>query len=149
MVQQVKLALVREREPAMLERKRWNEIAKRSEGGSGVGWGVEEEEGEEEERGEFELCTSGSDRDRRDLAGVPCRFSCDLRVGAGGEVLIEGPPGEAVEGAGAGAVCRTGDAAMLAARPDTWTGWGAVCTKLWAVGNVGIGFVPRRTWVVS
>ena len=36
MVQQVKLALVREREPAMLERKRWNEIAKRSEGGSRV-----------------------------------------------------------------------------------------------------------------
>ena len=38
MVQQVKLALVREREPAMLERKRLNKIAKpRSEGGSGIG----------------------------------------------------------------------------------------------------------------
>ena len=37
MVQQVKLALVRERKPAMLERKRWNEIAKRSEGGSRIG----------------------------------------------------------------------------------------------------------------
>ena len=37
MVQRGKLALVREREPAMLERKRWNEIAKRSEGGSGIG----------------------------------------------------------------------------------------------------------------
>ena len=32
MVQQVKLALVREREPAMLERKRWNEIARRKRG---------------------------------------------------------------------------------------------------------------------
>ena len=37
MVQQVKLALVWEREPAMLERKKWNENAKRSEGGSRVG----------------------------------------------------------------------------------------------------------------
>ena len=37
MVQQVKLALVWEREPAMLERKRWNENARRSEGGSGTG----------------------------------------------------------------------------------------------------------------
>lgn len=48
---------------------------------------------------------------------------------------MEGPPGEAVEGVGAGAVCGIEDAAVLAARPDTWTGWGAVCTKLWAVGN--------------
>ena len=37
MVQQMKLALVREREPAMLEKKKWNEIAKRSEGGLGIG----------------------------------------------------------------------------------------------------------------
>ena len=57
--------------------------------------------------------------------------------------MMEGPPGEAVEGAGAGAVCRTGDAAMSAAGSDSWSGWGAVRTKLWAVGN--IGFVPRRT----
>ena len=102
-------------------------------------------EGEEEERGELEFCTSGPDRGQRDLAGVPCRFSDDPRVGAGGEGLIEGPPGEAVEGAGTGAVCRTGDAAMLAAGSDSRSGWGAVRTRLWAVGNVGIGFVPRRT----
>ena len=37
MVQRVKPALVREREPAMLEKKKWNETAKRSEGGSRVG----------------------------------------------------------------------------------------------------------------
>ena len=36
MVQQVKLALVWEREPAILEREKWNERAKRSEGGSRV-----------------------------------------------------------------------------------------------------------------
>ena len=37
MVQRVKPALVREREPAMLEKKKWNETAKRSEGGTGTG----------------------------------------------------------------------------------------------------------------
>ena len=47
--------------------------------------------------------------------------------------MMEGPPGEAVEGAGAGAVgagavFRTGDAAMSAAGSDSWSGWGAVRT---------------------
>ena len=63
--------------------------------------------------------------------------------------MMEGPPGEAVEGVGAGAVCGIEDAAVLAARPDTWTGWGAVCTKLWAVGKVEIGVAPERTRVVA